>query len=186
MKKFGALTEDVARYVISEVIGAIEYLHRQNILYRDLKCENIIICSGGHIKLIDFGLAKFGVHDYIEGATSFCGTGCYMPPEIVFNREYGKSVDIYLIGALLFELLTGELPFQAKASLQYSLNQTPPYAPQAPFACSAAPLKLGAASSFNICPETAKWQPSCTLCVPRLFFSSLSVIITLCTTGVQS
>ena len=76
-----------------------------------MKCENVIVCSDGHIKLIDFGVAKCGVKDYLEGATSFCGTQCYMPPEILLNKEYGKSLDIFLIGSLFYELLTGNIPF---------------------------------------------------------------------------
>ena len=76
------LTEDVARLYLAEILLAIEELHKKNIIYRDLKPENIMIEEGGHIKLIDFGLAKSGIRNNHETST-FCGSKQYLAPEVI-------------------------------------------------------------------------------------------------------
>lgn len=64
--------------------------------------------------LSDFGLSKEGVREYDKGARSFCGSVAYMPPEILRNSGHGKSVDLYLLGILIYEMLTGNPPFYGK------------------------------------------------------------------------
>lgn len=100
----------VAKFYISEIILAIEYLHSKNIIYRDLKPENVILDDEGHIKIIDFGLSKEGkTYDFV--ALSFCGSPAYLSPEIIKGDGACKSTDIYGIGTLLFEMLTGYPPY---------------------------------------------------------------------------
>mmetsp|Transcript_5114 Transcript_5114/g.5061 ORF Transcript_5114/g.5061 Transcript_5114/m.5061 type:complete len:203 (-) Transcript_5114:12-620(-) len=100
----------VSKRCIAEIILAIEYLHNLDIVYRDLKPQNILIGIDGHIRLADFGLAKEKIDDQ-NIATSFCGSPAYMPPEIIRNQGCNKSADIYTIGANLYEMLTGKPPF---------------------------------------------------------------------------
>ena len=102
--------EDEAKFYIAELILAIEYLHQHDIIYRDLKPENILIDSDGHIKLADFGLAKENVSTNVPNKT-FCGSPQYLSPEMLSKEGTTKASDIYGVGAILFELISGAPPF---------------------------------------------------------------------------
>ncbi|CAD8141678.1 unnamed protein product [Paramecium pentaurelia] len=107
------LNEYTAKFIIAQIILAIEYLHSQQIIYRDLKPENILIDQDGYIKLTDFGLCKqFDGNDFT--ATSFCGSPAYLPPELVTGGVSLKATDIYQIGTILYEMLTGYPPFYSQ------------------------------------------------------------------------
>ena len=105
--------EDEAKFYIAELILAIEYLHKRDIIYRDLKPENILIDADGHIKLADFGLAKENVKNDIPNKT-FCGSPQYLSPEMLSKEGTTKASDIYGIGAILFEMVTGSPPFYSQ------------------------------------------------------------------------
>lgn len=92
---------------------AITYLHAYDIIYRDLKPENVLLDAEGHIKITDFGLSKEGVLDN-RSATSMCGTPEYLAPEILDKKGHGKAVDWYSLGALMYEMLTGLPPFYTR------------------------------------------------------------------------
>ena len=102
--------EDEAKFYIAELILAIEYLHQHDIIYRDLKPENILIDVDGHVKLADFGLAKENVSTNVPNKT-FCGSPQYLSPEMISKEGATKASDIYGIGAILFELISGAPPF---------------------------------------------------------------------------
>ena len=95
------------------------HLHSVGIIYRDLKPENILLDSSGHIAVTDFGLCKEGVE---EKAFSFCGTVEYMAPEVVNRRGHDFSADWWSFGVLMYEMLTGRLPFQGEDRKQ-TMNQ---------------------------------------------------------------
>jgi serum/glucocorticoid-regulated kinase 2 len=105
--------EDEAKFYIAELIIAIEYLHKRDIIYRDMKPENILIDEDGHIKLADFGLAKENVKNDTPNKT-FCGSPQYLSPEMLSKEGTTKSSDIYGIGAILFEMVTGAPPFYSQ------------------------------------------------------------------------
>ena len=90
---------------------AIEELHKHDIIFWDLKPDNIILDCEGHIKLIDFGLAKINVIDKKSGADSFCGSHAYLAPEMILKKGHGKAIDYYSLGILLYEMITGRPPF---------------------------------------------------------------------------
>ena len=103
-------TEDRAKMYLAEVILALEDLHRKDIIYRDLKPDNIVFDSQGHALVTDFGLSKEGISDD-SGAKSFCGSPAYLAPEMLKRSGHGKSTDWYLLGVLLYEMLVGIPPY---------------------------------------------------------------------------
>lgn len=113
LTRAGRFSEGRGRFYASEILLAIEYLHRLNIIYRDLKPENILLDADGHVKLTDFGLSKEGIQDN-HSANSMCGTPEYLAPEILDKQGHGKAVDWYSLGALMYEMLTGLPPFYTK------------------------------------------------------------------------
>ena len=106
-KKFD---EKTARFYLIEIILALEFLHKNNMIYRDLKPENILMDSNGHLKISDFGLSKILDNPY-DKAYTLCGTPQYLAPEILKNQGYDKTVDWWSLGCLLYEMVTGILPF---------------------------------------------------------------------------
>jgi serine/threonine protein kinase len=106
LRKNKRFTENESRFYLGQIILAIEFLHKNKIIYRDIKPENIILDNKGYIKLTDFGLAKEDINDEI-GTQTFCGTPEYLAPEIIRGDKYGKSVDIWCMGILLYEMLYG-------------------------------------------------------------------------------
>ena len=92
--------EEVAKFYICEIILALGELHKHNIIFRDLKPDNIVLDKEGHILLTDFGLSKSGVYDKYD-AKSFCGSIAYLAPEMLKRKGHGKAVDWYLLGVVL-------------------------------------------------------------------------------------
>ena len=104
------MTEDEARLYIAEIIIAIEHLHKNKIIFRDLKPENIVLSEDHHVKLTDFGLSKENVGSLMQNK-SFVGSIAYLAPEILKNQGHTKSIDWYLTGVLLYELVVGIPPY---------------------------------------------------------------------------
>ena len=115
-KTFGRkFPEQAARFYCAESLLALEFLHENDVLYRDLKPENVLIDADGHVTISDFGLSKPGVHDPLKGARSMCGTPEYLAPEILRGtHEHGLAADWWAMGALLYELLSGQPPWYTK------------------------------------------------------------------------
>ena len=113
------LTAEQSRWAIMETVEVLAYMHREKILYRDLKPENLLVDDAGHVRLIDMGLAVRWSGDRPR-RTSRVGTDCYMAPEVRWarkNREsYGTSVDWYTVGVLLYEFSNGALPYSQRDS----------------------------------------------------------------------
>eukprot|EP00357_Protocruzia_adherens_P011431 CAMPEP_0115013506 /NCGR_PEP_ID=MMETSP0216-20121206/25454_1 /TAXON_ID=223996 /ORGANISM="Protocruzia adherens, Strain Boccale" /LENGTH=841 /DNA_ID=CAMNT_0002382929 /DNA_START=885 /DNA_END=3410 /DNA_ORIENTATION=- len=103
-------SEDRARIYLAEVLLALEDLHKKNIIFRDLKPDNVVLDEDGHALLTDFGLSKEGVLGH-QGARSFCGSVAYLAPEMLKRSGHGKSVDWYLLGVLFYEMLVGTPPY---------------------------------------------------------------------------
>lgn len=110
LEKKGVIEETIARFYLAEVLLALEYLHESDIIYRDLKPANILIDSEFHAKLADFGLAKERGNN-ANPAMTMAGSPAYLPPEIVEKKGASFASDIYGLGPLLYELLTGTTPY---------------------------------------------------------------------------
>uniref|UniRef100_S4RFP7 non-specific serine/threonine protein kinase n=1 Tax=Petromyzon marinus TaxID=7757 RepID=S4RFP7_PETMA len=125
LKNLGALPVDMAQLYFAETVLALEYLHNYGIVHRDLKPDNLLITSMGHVKLTDFGLSKIGLmslttnlyEEHIEKDTrefldkQVCGTPEYIAPEVILRQGYGKPVDWWAMGVILYEFLVGCVPF---------------------------------------------------------------------------
>lgn len=112
--KLGKFAEPRACFYAAEITLAIEYVHNLDVIYRDLKPENVLLDARGHVRLTDFGLSKEGISDSSSGANSFCGTPEYLAPEILNRQGHGRAVDWWSLGALLYEMLTGLPPFYCR------------------------------------------------------------------------
>ena len=104
-------SNEKTKFYVIEMILAIEFLHKNKMLYRDLKPENIMVDASGHIKLTDFGLSKM-VSKPKEKAFTICGTPQYLAPEILSDEGYDSSVDWWSLGCVMYEMLVGKAPFR--------------------------------------------------------------------------
>lgn len=103
-------SEAKAKFYLCEIILALGDLHQKDIIFRDLKPDNVVLDSEGHAMLTDFGLSREGVYDS-RIAKSFCGSIAYLAPEMLSRTGHGKAVDWYLLGVLFYEMLVGIPPF---------------------------------------------------------------------------
>jgi serine/threonine protein kinase len=109
ISKKRVVPEEEARKYICELILAFEALHKNMIVFRDLKPDNVVLDWEGHCRLTDFGLSKEGIYNNTTG--SFCGSVAYLAPEILTKQGHSRTVDWYLLGLLLYELIVGIPPY---------------------------------------------------------------------------
>lgn len=125
IRDIGLLSTYDSQFYIGSLILAIEYLHTQAIIYRDIKPENIMVESNGYLKMIDMGTAKFLKGKTPGGNRTFTiiGTPHYMAPEIITGKGYTLAVDLWSIGICLFEFMCGMVPFGEEAEDPYDIYE---------------------------------------------------------------
>uniref|UniRef100_A0A8C7MWG7 Protein kinase C n=1 Tax=Oncorhynchus kisutch TaxID=8019 RepID=A0A8C7MWG7_ONCKI len=126
MQRQRKIPEEHARFYSAEISLALNYLHERGIIYRDLKLDNVLLESEGHIKLTDYGMCKEGLRPG-DTTSTFCGTPNYIAPEILRGEDYGFSVDWWALGVLMFEMMAGRSPFDIVGSTDNPDQNTEDY-----------------------------------------------------------
>ncbi|KAJ2738156.1 Serine/threonine kinase, partial [Coemansia sp. BCRC 34301] len=113
VQKLGSFGERRAKFFACEILLGLAYFHKVGIIYRDLKLDNILLDKDGHVKIADYGLCKENM-GYGQTTITFCGTPEFMAPEIVLEQRYGRAVDWWAFGVLIYEMILGTSPFHGE------------------------------------------------------------------------
>lgn len=105
-------SESDVRFYMAEILLGLQEMHRQGVIYRDLKPQNILLDAEGHIRIIDFGLCGV-LTDEKQMLTENCGTSKYQAPEMILRQPYGPSQDVWSYGVMMYEMFYGQHPFQS-------------------------------------------------------------------------
>mmetsp|Transcript_52570 Transcript_52570/g.128467 ORF Transcript_52570/g.128467 Transcript_52570/m.128467 type:complete len:350 (-) Transcript_52570:50-1099(-) len=107
LRKAGRFSNETTRVYAAQIILALQYLHERDVVYRDLKPENVLLDERGYIRICDFGFAK----EVVDRTWTLCGTPEYLAPEVIQSKGHGKAVDWWALGILMYEMLAGYPPF---------------------------------------------------------------------------
>lgn len=117
LRERGPMPPHAAAAVLAPVLGGLAVAHRAGLVHRDIKPENVLISDDGHVKIADFGLVRAVAEAKITSTSVILGTAAYLSPEQVSTGDAGPRSDVYAVGVLLYELLTGTTPFTGDSPL---------------------------------------------------------------------
>ncbi|MFC0623946.1 serine/threonine-protein kinase [Kribbella deserti] len=131
LERHGPFTPDRVRDVAGQVAAGLAEAHRHGVIHRDIKPGNLLIATDGTVKIADFGIARFGDSDGLTSAGLIVGTSYYLAPERAMAQPTGPAADMYSLGCVLYQLMTGHVPFTADtpAGIIYQHVHTPPVPP---------------------------------------------------------
>lgn len=123
LQNYGAFEEELVRNFVKQILTGLNYLHTKGIIHRDIKGANILVDNKGGVKISDFGISKKKVTDNLFGMNkkvrqSLQGSVFWMAPEVVKQEPYTRKADIWSLGCLIVEMLTGEHPFPTLNQMQ--------------------------------------------------------------------
>ena len=118
----GALTPEVAGQIAIRILSALQHAHKNGIIHRDIKPQNILVHSDGHIKVADFGIARVAGSSTISRSDSVMGSVHYFSPEQARGEEVTFASDLYSVGVVLYEMLTGQPPFDGDTPVAIALQ----------------------------------------------------------------
>jgi eukaryotic-like serine/threonine-protein kinase len=149
IREKGKLPPRVAAGVALQITSALEAAHESGIVHRDVKPENVLVTEDGNVKVADFGIARAAEATAVTATSTVLGSVRYLSPEQASGGEVGPASDLYSLGVVLYELLSGEVPFEAHnpiATAMRHLTETPAppgeFEPRIPAALEAVTLKL--------------------------------------------
>jgi len=116
----GTVSEPHCQFYTANVICALRHMHEKHVVFRDLKPENLVFGANGYLKLVDFGFAK-KLSSHRAQTETICGTPDYMAPEIIVGKGHGKMVDMWSLGVLTYEMLTGKTPYNEPSGDVYKI-----------------------------------------------------------------
>ena len=149
IKREGALAPEAAAGVALQIASALQVAHEKGVIHRDIKPQNVLVTSSGDVKVTDFGIARAASASTQTRTGMVLGTAGYMSPEQAKGEPVGPGSDVYSLGIVLYEMLTGNLPYNADsvfAQAMKHVNEPPPFAkkasPEVPEALDALTIKL--------------------------------------------
>ncbi len=123
INKQGAITWNDALFFMTQILRAVQHAHDKGIVHRDIKPQNIILLSSGNIKVTDFGIARFSRSETRTLTEQAIGSVHYIAPEQAKGEYTDEKADIYSLGVVLYEMLSGEVPFEADSAVSVALMQ---------------------------------------------------------------
>jgi tRNA A-37 threonylcarbamoyl transferase component Bud32 len=131
IKRDGALTPDVAAGVALQIADALQAAHESGVIHRDIKPQNVLVTRTGDVKVTDFGIAR-AASSPLTQTSAVLGTAGYMSPEQALGQSVGPQSDLYSLGVVLFEMLTGELPYDSESPISLAMKHVnePPRSPR--------------------------------------------------------